>query len=236
MFEICNLAEQPSSRSSPSRTNWTGTWRSTYLNIPRARTTHIDCSHVFSDILYRPFLCAYTSLKSYTCEIPVGNRIPRRSDIPLREYINEWTNKPFILTLPVLAWPVYRDWSINSMLEKCGDIVFRAEAVDWPLKSYVDYMNDNSDESPLYLFDRLFVEKMALEVGTSGHYWGPECFGKDLFHVLDNQRPDSRWLIIGPERSGSTFHKDPNATRWVFGCLLCHFLLLSQYIVLGMPF
>ena len=24
-----------------------------------------------------------------------------------------------------------------------------------------------------------------------------------------------RWLIVGPERSGSTFHKDPNATRYI---------------------
>ena len=96
------------------------------------------------------------------------------------------------------------------MVEKYGDIVFRAEAVDWPLKSYVEYMNDNADESPLYLFDRSFVEKMELE---GGQYWAPESFGKDLFSVLDTERPDCRWLIMGPMRSGSTFHKDPNATR-----------------------
>ena len=74
-------------------------------------------------------------------------------------------------------------------------------------------MNDNTDESPLYLFDRSFVEKMGLAVGESGHYWAPECFGEDLFSILDEERPDCRWLIVGPKRSGSTFHKDPNATR-----------------------
>lgn len=78
----------------------------------------------------------------------------------------------------------------------------------------MDYMNDNSDESPLYLFDSNFVDKMNLNVGTdeSGAYWPPDCFGEDLFALLGDQRPESRWLIIGPERSGSTFHKDPNAT------------------------
>ena len=82
---------------------------------------------------------------------------------------------------------------------------------------YVEYMNDTVDESPLYLFDRSFVEKMDIKVGgkNTGQYWIPECFGEDLFAVLGSQRPDSRWLIIGPERSGSTFHKDPNATRSV---------------------
>jgi hypothetical protein len=85
--------------------------------------------------------------------------------------------------------------------------------VDWPLKTYIQYMDHNTDESPLYLFDRSFVEKMDLSVGQdSGVYWPPECFGEDYFSLLGDQRPDHRWLIIGPERSGSTFHKDPNAT------------------------
>lgn len=35
----------------------------------------------------------------------------------------------------------------------------------------------------------------------------------DLFSVLgDEQRPDYRWLIAGPARSGSSFHVDPNCT------------------------
>ena len=83
-------------------------------------------------------------------------------------------------------------------------------------------MHGTEDESPLYLFDRAFAEKMQLRIGrdAGGDYWAPACFGEDLFAVLDAQRPDSRWLIVGPERSGSTFHKDPNATRCV--CAFFH--------------
>ena len=76
-------------------------------------------------------------------------------------------------------------------------------------------MNNNVDESPLYLFDSKFVEKMGIQVGRDARdasYWTPECFGEDLFAVLGEERPDCRWLIIGPGRSGSTFHKDPNGT------------------------
>ena len=40
----------------------------------------------------------------------------------------------------------------------------------------------------------------------------PSCFSEDLLAVLGSGRPDHRWLIWGPARSGSTFHKDPNAT------------------------
>ena len=93
---------------------------------------------------------------------------------------------------------------------------FRAESVDWPLKVYIEYMRNCSDESPLYLFDRAFAERMHLTISSqpekSADYWPPTCFGEDLFSVLGSQRPDHRWLIVGPERSGSTFHKDPNAT------------------------
>lgn len=76
-------------------------------------------------------------------------------------------------------------------------------------------MNDNGDESPLYLGDSAFAEKMDLKIGQHGHYWAPDCFGEDLFSVLGDDRPDSRWVLIGPKGSGSTFHLDPNATRLV---------------------
>jgi hypothetical protein len=43
-------------------------------------------------------------------------------------------------------------------------------------------------------------------------FWAAQCFSEDLFTLLKEQRPDHEWLIIGPAGSGSTFHKDPNAT------------------------
>ena len=98
---------------------------------------------------------------------------------------------------------------MDYLRQMYSDTTFRAEAADLPLKVYIDYMNSNFDESPLYLFDRSFAEKMNLEADD---YQIPECFKEDLFTVLGTQRPDHQWLIIGPERSGSTFHKDPNAT------------------------
>lgn len=37
-------------------------------------------------------------------------------------------------------------------------------------------------------------------------------FKEDFFELLNEDRPDHRWLIIGPTRSGSSFHIDPNST------------------------
>lgn len=204
-------------RSPPKSFSWQGTWRSTYLNLPPSKVTTLDCSHLFSDTLHRPFYCAHIALDPYVTNIPARNQIARLPNLSAEEFQESWTDKPFILTEPVKEWPVYKEWSTEALYEKYGETVFRAEAVDWPLKTYVEYMKNNSDESPLYLFDRSFVSKMGIKTGQPDQepeaaYWPPPCFGEDLFAVLGSQRPDDKWLIVGPERSGSTFHKDPNAT------------------------
>ena len=44
----------------------------------------------------------------------------------------------------------------------------------------------------------------------AGDFAVPPYFAADLFSVLGARRPDWRWLIVGPDRSGSSFHVDPN--------------------------
>jgi hypothetical protein len=211
-----NIAKTKHSfRSAPKDFKWLGTWRATFLQLPADRESHIKCNHLFSDVLYRPFYCAFTPLKPFVENIPSHNKIPRLQNLTPDEFSSEWSTRPFILTSPVKEWPIFSKWSTESLLKDYGSTRFRAEAVDWSLKTYISYMYNNSDESPLYLFDRGFAEKMKLITAKTvegAAYWAPECFGEDLFAVLGDQRPDSRWLIMGPERSGSTFHKDPNAT------------------------
>jgi len=48
--------------------------------------------------------------------------------------------------------------------------------------------------------------------GMESDFTVPGVFRDDLFKVLEDERPNYRWLIAGPERSGSTFHCDPNGT------------------------
>lgn len=189
---------------------WRGSWRSSVLKLPPL--PKIDCRHLFSDALYRPFQCTHASLTPYFNNIPVRNQIKRFHDLSIEEFNRQWSNVPFILTEPVKKWSAFREWDEQSFLERYGSLRFRAEAVDWTFENYVQYMHNNQDESPLYLFDRAFVEKMGLTIGKEGAYEPCECFSDDLFTLLGEHRPDHRWLIIGPERSGSTFHKDPNAT------------------------
>lgn len=194
------------------RSRWYGSWRATYLGRQSSELPSIDCK-LYSDALYRPYLCAQINLSPFVSRIPLSNRIPHLPSLSQTDFATSWSDRPFVLTETVRKWPVFSRWCQEDLLDRYGDVEFRAEAVDWPLSTYIEYMNDTNDESPLYLFDRDFVRKMELSIGEkNGAYWPPECFGEDLFALLDEHRPDSRWLIIGPKRSGSTFHKDPNAT------------------------
>ncbi|KAL0938935.1 F-box and domain-containing protein [Colletotrichum truncatum] len=193
---------------------WQGSWRSTQLGLSPEKQLKIVCSNVFSDVLHRPFVCSHVDLTQFTSRIPRTNQIQRMEMLTYEEFAQKWTEVPFILTNYIQSWPVCHEWNLDVILQRYRDVEFRAEAVDWPFSTYHDYMKNSHDESPLYLFDKKFAEKMKIKIGheQGAAYWKPDCFGPDLFELLGKERPAHRWLIVGPERSGSTFHKDPNGT------------------------
>lgn len=184
---------------------WRGSWRRTYLSLPPSKEVLIPTPNLFSDTLYRPFHMSQIMLDPYSSGIPSQNSILCFPSMTAGDFNTKYSTTPFILTSPVKHWPCYKDWTIASLVSKYTDIRFRAENVDWRLGDYYDYMQDQNDESPLYLFDRAFVEKTNGEMGRG--FVAPECFGKDYFEVLGDERPDRRWMILGPKKSGSTFHK-----------------------------
>ncbi|ODQ67344.1 Clavaminate synthase-like protein [Nadsonia fulvescens var. elongata DSM 6958] len=201
---------------------WLGTWRRTLLNISEDEDKPISChGMIYSDALYRSFQCSQINFADHLdlsgTAAPPETQIPRVSyDMSSDDFKNHWSDKPFILStdkhncsedkLP--RWP---SWTSDNINERFGDVVFRQECVDWRYSTYKQYMEHNSDESPLYLFD---CGSQAIKTLTS-EYTVPAIFQQDLFSVCSTApsfRPDHRWIIIGSERSGSTFHKDPNAT------------------------
>lgn len=163
-------------------------------------------------------MCSYANPAQFAGGIPRANQIRRLTDLTYNDFAASWSDTPFVLTADrcVRSWPVLQNWSLDGLQRDYATTAFRAESVDWPYALYDQYMRRTTDESPLYLFDKKFAEKMDLTVDSdtkdASAYWKPECFGLDLFEVLGPQRPAHRWLIVGPARSGSTFHKDPNGT------------------------
>lgn len=178
--------------------------------------SRVQCTGLFSDILYRPFLCANIPLHRFANGIPAANEISRISNLSQDEYSTTWINLPFILTEPVRKWPAFEAWTADSLTANFGHIEVQTEAVKWPLKTYLKYMRDNHDENPLYLFDSRFtgaLRDLDHQCRSGELFTSPDCFGSDYFAVMEEQAPENTWLIMGPMGSGSTFHKDPNATN-----------------------
>ncbi|GJN41043.1 hypothetical protein PR202_gn00367 [Eleusine coracana subsp. coracana] len=113
--------------------------------------------------------------------------------------------------------------SLMQLTKDFGEVPFRIsqrspQKISMKLKDYVSYMELQHDEDPLYIFDDKFGESAPPLLED---YSVPYLFQEDFFGILDyDQRPAFRWLIIGPERSGASWHVDPGLTS-AWNTLLC---------------
>lgn len=195
------------------RWDFHASWQDTYLAgtvpgyRPGARRPR-KVAGVQSDLLYTPWLCATAAVDPAWLEV---DNMDRRAGLSLEEFREQYErpNRPVILTDVVTKWPAMKRWS-RRYLQKA----FKGKQVivgDQPISfdAYCRYSDQNCDELPLYLFDKTFCQTAPQ---LAGDYSPPELFPDDLFSLLGDSRPDWRWLIIGPFKSGSSWHKDPNST------------------------
>lgn len=211
-------------------------WRQTVLNflsskreqnMPKClkKVTH-RLPHVYSDILFHKQRCRVATIDSSWDK---QNDIPR---VSLRTLSCEafrvqydYPHQPVILTDGMSEWPAV-SWSPALLSEKFPSQQFSAGGYMFKFCDYFRYANAvcDADDQAVYLFDPAFAEKAPQ---LSEEYDVPHVFRDDIFSVLASQRPHYRWLIAGPSRSGSSFHKDPNATsawnaaihgrkKWIF--------------------
>jgi len=165
----------------------------------------------YSDFLFQSWYCSSRRIDPGWLQV---DNIERRSGLSVEEFIRQYEepNRPVVLTDVVNQWPAFKLWTKEYLLENFGEVTFRAEAVDITLGRYLRYANTTTDEGPIYLFDRFFCDHAPK---MRDQFEVPPYFREDLFSVVGpngSERPDYRWLIMGPARSGSTFHKDPNST------------------------
>ncbi|RKP26289.1 hypothetical protein SYNPS1DRAFT_6570, partial [Syncephalis pseudoplumigaleata] len=196
-------------------TSWRATFIAAYTRRTEAASTTacepVQVPWMYSDVLYRPWHYASVDLAAFVgADAP--ETVDRRHGLTVEAFIREYErpNRPVIIADGARAWPALTAWTREGLLARYGSTMFRAEKVDMTLADYMAYAEAQQDESPLYLFDRGFTERCT---AMHGEFAVPAYFREDLFsHLGEEQRPDYRWLIVGPARSGSTFHKDPNAT------------------------
>lgn len=192
--------------------SFTGSWKSTYVasfypsfDIPTSSLTIRD---FYSDYLFQSWLCANLEMKPDWLE---RDNIVRKKGISVEDFVLnfEEPNKPVLLEGCLDTWPALKKWDRDYLVEVCGSVQFSAGPVEMRLEDYFRYSDLVKEERPLYLFDPKFAEKVPI---LGSDYEVPVYFREDMFGVLGDERPDYRWVIIGPAGSGSSFHIDPNST------------------------
>lgn len=125
---------------------------------------------------------------------------------------------PVIIRGALKAWPSISEgrWSVEALLRRFKHTLFKVGEDDkgrklkLKLKTFLDYMECQTDDSPLYLFES------GMDGATRSlrdDYWIPEFFPDDYLNLVGREsKPPHKWFCIGPKRSGTTVHRDPMGT------------------------
>ncbi|KAH7512292.1 arginine-specific demethylase JMJ22 [Ziziphus jujuba] len=192
-----------------------GCWKSTYIascctsfDISKIGLSGLRVRDFYSDYLFQSWLCANLEMKPEWLE---RDNIIRRKSISVEDFVSnfEEPNKPVLLEGCLDNWVASEKWDRDYLAQLSGDVRFSVGPVEMKLGDYFRYSDQAKEERPLYLFDPKFAEKVPR---LDSEYEVPVYFREDLFSLLGNERPDYRWIIIGPAGSGSSFHIDPNST------------------------
>ncbi|KAL7556223.1 hypothetical protein ACA910_017378 [Epithemia clementina (nom. ined.)] len=173
------------------------------------------------------------------------------SEMTARRFYNDFENAncPVVVGQAASQWQASLKWNTEDndsyLMQQMDGHDFRATSGAAPLSAqftfpaYRQYCHWDPavlEEAPLYLFDRTALQPNSRlwkdfhpDLQLACPYWdSTACPQHDLFALLgEGRRPDHTWLIMGPKRSGSVFHMDPNAThawnaairgrkRWIF--------------------
>jgi hypothetical protein len=225
------------------------TWKDTYVKLFHSDEQYTYMPHVpipvrdvYSDYHYRLHSCRSFAIPPawLSAESGTVDRVPVK-DMTIERFSEHYEkpNRPVVVEGAASSWKAFEKWQDPAYLIQHGKgRSFRATSgaaalpADFQLPAYYNYCQSPSlEEAPLYLFDRtalgpgshLWNDYMP-DLQKACPYWDPERraeTGHDLFDILgEGQRPDHTWLIVGPQRSGSVFHIDPNATH-AWNAVIC---------------
>ena len=130
-------------------------------------------------------------------------------------------------SIPVLFNDLMNDWSITQNTKSFLDANLQnnvqiagtdvdGHTVSILLSDFLQYMNGNKetevevqhDRNPMYIFDSLLLN--TNDNISQNWYNVPSLFSDDdlLQYITPIDRPKYKWLLIGPQRSGSSMHQD----------------------------
>ncbi|KAH9258184.1 hypothetical protein BASA81_003768 [Batrachochytrium salamandrivorans] len=185
----------------------------------------LQFGRLFCDSLQRVRQCAESEIKPEWISRTNVTRVNMK-DLSKEEFIARFESKrlPVVITTDgqwfangIARWRHGLEAGMKT-LDHVISKPFRAGPGTLSGLAFAKYSSLFSEETPLYIFDSEFGEKFPQ---LASDYQVPNYFvgeGRDLFELFpgttkDNIRPDYRWIIAGPAKSGSKWHVDPNCTH-----------------------
>lgn len=222
--------------------SWKQTYRNTLTPLKSCKLATLHHSQLKASFAVNCYLTSGYVLNppahAFTCEsesfvrynvvgmnllaLPMNlNGVPRVHCISRRRFIDEYEipNRPVIITGLMDNWPALTKWKMQNLVRDVPNLLLKTNSRStngkrfrMKLADFAAYCNQYNGEKPLYVFDKKVVQSSTLV----GDYAVPEHFSEDLFELMEeDDRPDYRWLLIGPNGSGSPFHTDPHdSSAW----------------------
>eukprot|EP01066_Platyproteum_vivax_P016863 Platyproteum_vivax@DN7243_c0_g1_i2.p1 len=156
------------------------------------------------------------------CEKEVVSDIPviDWKEFTVERFIEEFErpSKPCFIKNMIDDWPATKKWNFEYLKKNYSRAAFKigeddsGRRIRMRLKYFMDYIERQKDDSPLYLFESCLEDNTKM-CGLLQDFAVPEAFPYDFMSVLGTEhRPPYRWFLVGPKRSGTTMHEDPLAT------------------------
>lgn len=177
------------------------------------RHVPIQVRGLYSDALFQRWFSYSVGLRP---DMLSRDNMERRAaaSMSVEEFVRDFEapGRPVLITGLLAGWHALEAWrDMDALAARAGsDALFVAGPARMTLPQYIAYARGATDDTPLYLFDSKFCERAPV---LASDFDVPKYFQQDLFSLLGPDRPDYRWLIVGPARSGAGWHIDPNSTH-----------------------
>jgi hypothetical protein len=199
-----------------------GTWKKTAEFHKTKRITDYQWHSVY----FSPYLSGLNALRHFdlqsidSCASDTQDRVCvfKEGEMCFERLLEfERYCEPFmVLTGTKTSWISNSIWKLEELSKFAGNrkvLVGNQDGnphfVIMTMNTLIEYFATQADECPLYLFDKGFGEEIPFLLKA---YNIPDFVCEDLLYHLGPNRPAFRWLVIGPMRTGASWHVDPPGT------------------------